>query len=76
MEFSLVVLLWNFGVISKYLVQLYLRNQPLHTNVKCSFSFFLSYYLATAAEDSAVKLWDLRKLKNFKTINLEEGYKV
>lgn len=34
------------------------------------------YYLATAAEDSCVKLWDLRKLKNFKTIQLEEGYQV
>ena len=28
-----------------------------------------SYYLATAAEDGVVKLWDLRKLKNFRTIN-------
>jgi pre-mRNA-processing factor 19 len=32
--------------------------------------------LATAAEDSCVKLWDLRKLKNFKTIQLDEGYEV
>jgi hypothetical protein len=23
-----------------------------------------------------VKLWDLRKLKNFKTLQLEEGYEV
>ena len=35
-----------------------------------------SYYLATSADDSSVKLWDLRKLKNFRTINLEEGYEV
>jgi len=35
------------------------------------------YYLATAtADDACVKLWDLRKLKNFKTIQLEEGYEV
>ena len=34
------------------------------------------YYLATAADDSCVKLWDLRKLKNFKTISLEDGYEV
>lgn len=34
------------------------------------------YYLATAAEDSQVKLWDLRKLRNFKTITLGEGYEV
>lgn len=26
------------------------------------------YYLATAASDGVVKLWDLRKLKNFRTI--------
>ena len=28
------------------------------------------YYLATAAEDATVKLWDLRKLVNLKTIDL------
>ena len=39
------------------------------------FSLF-RYYLATAAEDSQVKLWDLRKLRNFKTITLGEGYEV
>ena len=41
------------------------------------FFFFLSgYYLATAAEDAVVKLWDLRKLKNFKTIQLDDKYEV
>lgn len=34
------------------------------------------YYLATAAEDSVVKLWDLRKLKNFKTIQLDDRFEV
>ena len=34
------------------------------------------YYLATSASDAVVKLWDLRKLKNFKTISLEEGSEV
>jgi pre-mRNA-processing factor 19 len=34
------------------------------------------YYLATSADDSVIKLWDLRKLKNFKTILLDEGYQV
>ena len=34
------------------------------------------YYLATAADDNCVKLWDLRKLKNFKTLQLDEGYEV
>jgi pre-mRNA-processing factor 19 len=32
--------------------------------------------LATAAEDASIKLWDLRKLKNFKTISLEDRYEV
>ena len=34
------------------------------------------YYLATSADDSVVKLWDLRKLKNFKTIQLDESDEV
>ena len=34
------------------------------------------YYLATAGEDCCVKLWDLRKLRNFKTLQLDEGYEV
>lgn len=38
---------------------------------------FIGFYLATAAaDDSAVKLWDLRKLSNFKTINLDNNYEV
>ena len=32
--------------------------------------------MATAAEDASIKLWDLRKLKNFKTITLDEHYEV
>lgn len=39
------------------------------------------YYLATAAEDACIKLWDLRKLKNFKSIQMtstpkEEKYSI
>ena len=34
------------------------------------------YYLATAADDACVRLWDLRKLKNFRTLDLDEGYEV
>ena len=34
------------------------------------------YYLATAADDSSIKLWDLRKLKNFKTLQLHEKYEI
>ena len=37
---------------------------------------FSGYYLATAADDSCVKLWDLRKLKNFRTLQLDDGYEV
>lgn len=36
----------------------------------------IGYYLATSADDSVVKLWDLRKLKNFKNITLEDKYEV
>lgn len=34
------------------------------------------YYLATAADDACVKLWDLRKLKNFKTIQLDDNFEI
>lgn len=34
------------------------------------------YYLATAADDACIKLWDLRKLKNFKTLQLDDGYEI
>ena len=40
-----------------------------HRGAICSLSFSENgYYLATCASDG-VKLWDLRKLKNFKTIS-------
>lgn len=32
------------------------------------------YFLATASEDKTVKLWDLRKLKNFHTFELPDDY--
>lgn len=32
------------------------------------------YFLATASEDKTVKLWDLRKLKNFHTFELPYEY--
>lgn len=34
------------------------------------------YYLATSADDCCVKLWDLRKLKNFKTLVMDDGYEI
>lgn len=37
--------------------------------------FLSSCYLATAGEDSLVKLWDLRNLKNFKTLTVESNVK-
>ena len=36
----------------------------------------LSVCLSPGAQDSSVKLWDLRKLKNFKTIALDNNYEV
>jgi len=45
---------------------------------ECFIDYLLltGYYLATSAEDSVVKLWDLRKLKNFKTLTLDDKYEV
>ena len=34
------------------------------------------YYMATAAEDATVKLWDLRKLKAFHTIDFDAGHDI
>eukprot|EP01098_Paradermamoeba_levis_P004367 TRINITY_DN1880_c0_g1_i4.p2 TRINITY_DN1880_c0_g1~~TRINITY_DN1880_c0_g1_i4.p2 ORF type:complete len:294 (-),score=85.37 TRINITY_DN1880_c0_g1_i4:23-904(-) len=31
------------------------------------------YYMASVAEDAQIKLWDLRKLKNFLSLTLEDG---
>jgi len=42
----------------------------------CVYVCVTGYYLATSADDSVVKLWDLRKLKNFKNITLEDKYEV
>lgn len=48
-----------------------------HSGAITSMSFSENgYYLATAADDACVKLWDLRKLKNFKTLQLDEGYQI
>ena len=49
-----------------------------HTGQISALSFSENgYYLATAADDGCVKLWDLRKLKNFKTIQLDtDNYEV
>ena len=47
---------------------------PMNAGLKCH--KYCRYYLATAADDSVVKLWDLRKLKNFKTIPLDESEEV
>lgn len=40
-------------------------------------SFLISIFLSRlGAQDSSLKLWDLRKLKNFKTITLDNNYEV
>ena len=36
----------------------------------------LFWLFPSGAQDSSLKLWDLRKLKNFKTINLDNNYEV
>lgn len=46
---------------------------PRH-NVSGTFNHSMSFYLG--AQDSSLKLWDLRKLKNFKTITLDNNYEV
>ena len=48
-----------------------------HTGPITAISFSENgYYLATAAADASVKLWDLRKLKNFKSIALDQDYEI
>jgi len=60
-------------VIHKILLNLL----PGHSGPITAISFSENgYYLATAADDACVKLWDLRKLKNFKTLQMDEGYEI
>ncbi|NXI91710.1 PRP19 factor, partial [Psophia crepitans] len=50
-------------------------NFPGHSGPITSIAFSENgYYLATAADDSS--LWDLRKLKNFKTLQLDNNFEV
>lgn len=53
-------------------------NFPGHIGEISAISFSENgYYLATAAAaEPCVKLWDLRKLKNFKTIQLDDNYEI
>lgn len=45
--------------------------------MKCFVFFLISVFLSPlGAQDSSLKLWDLRKLKNFKTITLDNNYEV
>lgn len=66
-----VVKIWDLNE------QVNLTNFADHTGAIKAVSFSENgYYLATAAEDSCIKLWDLRKLRNFKTVKLDDKYEV
>lgn len=77
LSFSFLFLV-NFDVVSGYSLSTYtINNVAGHSGAITSISFSENgYYLATAADDACVKLWDLRKLKNFKTLQLDEGYQI
>lgn len=75
----------QFGYSHIPLTSLYFDNQDKIVTTACTghsgpitaISFSENgYYLATAADDACVKLWDLRKLKNFKTLQLDDGYEI
>ena len=55
---------------------IYLAHTSFMIQINIVFLVHHRYYLATSADDSVVKLWDLRKLKNFKTINLGDRFEV
>ena len=61
-----------------YSVRMHMFVRIMYTFVQYMYWYvrLTGYYLATAAEDSVVKLWDLRKLKNFRSIALEERYEI
>ena len=63
--------------INLYFQQQNVHNFESHSGPISALSFSENgYYLATAADDACVRLWDLRKLRNFKTLTLDEGYEV
>lgn len=45
-----------------------------HHTVYPNLFIYINMYLHQGAQDSSLKLWDLRKLKNFKTITLDNNY--
>ena len=48
-----------------------------HTGAVTALAFSENgYYLATTSEDNLVRLWDLRKLTNFKVLTLPEDNKL
>uniref|UniRef100_A0A915JIC2 Pre-mRNA-processing factor 19 n=1 Tax=Romanomermis culicivorax TaxID=13658 RepID=A0A915JIC2_ROMCU len=68
-----VVKIWNLNEQSP------MATLEDHTGAIKSIAFSENgYYLATSAEDSCVKLWDLRKIpvRNFKTLKLDDKYEI
>ena len=45
-------------------------------NYKRMQSTIITIFFSLSADDEVVKLWDLRKLRNFKTISLDDKYTV
>ena len=67
----------NFSLFISQFQQQNVHNFESHSGSISALAFSENgYYLATAADDACVRLWDLRKLKNFKTLQLDEDYEV
>ena len=71
-----ILTIWQRRVLFTYTVPS-LTFSCRHVSFLLTLSWFIAgFYLATAADDAVVKLWDLRRLSNFKTISLENNYEV